>query len=209
MTRLTSRNVGIVLLVLLAATVGATAPAVADHTEDGDEFLGGVLSDNSSTWTSAKAAASGAQAKVGHILSDSGETDAAAIEEGVRTYFNSDGRAGEFQSYINNRTTADETALAITYKPNGEDGKSATHYVTADVVDGEYRNASVVSSYDGEPDEECTLRNAAARNAESELKTFYEEYVTADKDVTTEYLITKRVEYSGQVSCTFLNGGGE
>lgn len=193
--------------VLLATTLllsGVTGPALANHTEESEDegVLGGMLSSDSSITAAVGAAVDGVLGRLNHIRNDP-DTTATEEENDVRTWFNSNNHSEDFESYVNKRTTASEedNVLKLTYEIDGE---SATHYLVSDVVDGNYTNATITTDTDREVDESCTLSGSAAVNAKEELKSFHGEFVTADKDVTKEFLIQKRMEYVGSdVTCSF------
>ena len=121
-----------------------------------------------------------------------------------QTTFNSN--SGDYQQWANNRSTASTSldVLAVTFSQNDS---NETVFLTADVVDGEYRNASVVDTTDREPDESCELEGNAARNAADELGTFDERFVAEDGNVTNDYLASMGSRYGGNVECSFSTEG--
>jgi len=132
------------------------------------------------------------------------DSTAGDMAQETQTAFNDD--AAEYQSWANNHTTADTSldGLELTFT---QDGESETVYLTADVVDGEYRNTSIVDSTDRSPDESCELEGNAARNAADELGEFRERFVADDGNVTNDYLTSMGSRYAGNVDCSFSTEG--
>lgn len=114
--------------------------------------------------------------------------------------------SAEYQSWANNHTTAD-TSLDVLEVTVTQDGESETLYLTADVVDGAYRNASIVATTDREPDESCELEGNAARNAADELSEFRERFIAGGENVTNGYLTSMGSRYGGNVDCSFSTEG--
>lgn len=199
------------IAVALVFAMVATAPAVAQETNSSvaEDILSGEGEDNS-LLDAALGFAFGLDDRVGAWFTDlSGDTPSAStLATDAQETFNE--HSGDFESYANSRTTAttDADVLKVTFEQGDE---SVIRYVTADVTNNSYENVSMVANTDRTPDEECTLRGSAARNADDEIDRFHSEFVAPDKDVTRKYLSNMASKYGSYVgdeavTCTFMEG---
>lgn len=188
-----SVSIAVAALLLIAA---ATAPVTADR----DGFVTDVFDDEDDDFIATyTGVAAGFYDRAKAAFRESSETAAEAANQ-TQTVFN--GNATAIQSYVNNRTTAKTSrdVFAFTFEIDGE---SSTVYLTGDVVDGAYQNASIVDSTSRTVDESCTLEGYAARNADEELAYFISNFVTENRSLTDSYQGRLGGRYGGSVDCTF------
>jgi len=136
------------------------------------------------------------------------DPSAATLADEAQTAFND--RSGDFQTYANERSTAssDYDVLAVTFE---QDDSETTRYVVATVNDSDYEDVEMVTSTSRSVDEECTLRGAAARNADNEIEAFHDQFVTADTGISDQYIAKMASKYGSpvgdkSVTCTFMEG---
>lgn len=122
----------------------------------------------------------------------------------LQTTFNEN--SGTIQSYVNDRTNASTGAdvLELTCAPRDEE--TETIYLTADVTNGTYTNASMVDSTDRTVDATCRLEEDAAVNAADELGTFVEQFAEPGKDLSADFRKRLVSQYAGDVHCDNVPG---
>jgi len=192
MKRLKLTSVAFAALLIFAA-VGA-APAAAQENSVVDDLLDGK---DDGYLASAQAYVGGFMDRV---FAD--ETDETAAEAAQQTQTTFNDNASTIQSWVNNRTSASESydVLAFTFEIDGE---SSTVYLTSNATADGYQNASMVDTTGRTVDESCTLQGFAARQADSELGGFVEDYAAPGNNVTRSYLAGLAGKYGSDVDCTF------
>lgn len=196
----------VVAAALISAPVSAqTDSPIDDLFGDDEDAEGGILDTASSVLQQAFGFVTGARNRVSRWVSTatglSDPIDASTAADDLQAVGND--HAAQVQAYANDRVNA-STSYDVFEIEFRIDGDTATRYVTADVVNGSYENASVDASTDRPVDESCTLEGAAARNAADELESFVENYVEPDRDVDRRLFSEIAAEYGGSIGCTFL-----
>jgi len=201
----------VALFIMLAMLVPATPLAQSSDSPIDDFFAsddgdGGGILETASTWAeTGYAIATGLRKRVTNTVTETvglgDQADAETAADDLQQVANDN--AAELQVYANDRVTADADfdVLKVDFSVDGE---TATLYIVADVVDGNYTNASVVKSTERTVDESCTLQGAAARSADDELKQFVNNYVDDDKNVSAALVSRVSSEYGGLIDCSFI-----
>lgn len=167
--------------------LAAVAPGVAVAQTDDEGIIDGI--DGPSDLVSVAAegvgaitdAVAGGLAVAEHAVLGDDRTPAEQADATAAT-FNSN--SDSIETYLNARVSDDVNRSAwdvIAVEVVGEE-ETATRYLTADVVDGNFTNLSMDASTDRTVDKTIRLEGAAAANADGELDYFVTEYVDEDRD---------------------------
>lgn len=108
-----------------------------------------------------------------------------------------------YESYVNNRTNA-STSYDVIRVTILKDGENATVYLTADVKNDSYTNATMVDSTNRNVDHYVTMCGLAAKDAPKEMKQFRTTFVENDKDLNRGYVIKLTSKYKGYVASDML-----
>lgn len=189
-------------MAMVGLLLGAAAAPMAAAQEKDDQFLDGLFEEDASKLDYIPAFLSGLRAKWDHFTAD-GSPSVVAEKNATMDFFNNNSE--EFENYTNSRVSASTSEDVLQITLDGEDN-STTFYVVTDVENSSYNNTRMVDSTTRNADHSCTLHEQSAVNAEEELREFHGDFVVPNDSPTRSYLITKRVEYSGDniVSCSFL-----
>jgi len=190
----------------LSAPVAAqqdTAGPVDEVFDSSDD--GGLLDTVGSYYSAADGVVSGIRSRIVQAVTHSvGVSESPDAEQAATDVADvvADHRS-DLQAYANARSTADGDYDALRFEFT-IDGETATRYVTADVVDGNYEGATMVADTDRSVDESCELEGAAARNADEELQTFVDTYVEPGDNVSESLFTRISTQYGGNIDCSFL-----
>lgn len=209
----TTRHAGLAVAfaAVLVASLAAPAPVAAQSAETETDVPDELFDSEAdgSTPDVVRGLLAGIRERVSLTLGSIGaDTSADAVAADATQAFND--RAGDFETYANSRTTASTNynVLAITFV---QDGDEAVRYVVADINGSEYRTPQMVGSTDRSVDEECTIEDGAARNADTEIERFHDRFVEGNETVTRQYMSRMASTYGDpigdqDVSCTFMEG---
>lgn len=199
------RKTASVFAALVVLVLAAPGPAVAQSDE-------GVSVDDFTEDQSVAAAVldgiggfvSGLTSRLRHSVSEAvGEdhTDLEATVGDATSYYND--RSTAFEGWANERVDADTSrdVVKLTFEDEGE---TETRYLVADVNNSEYQNSEIVTSTDRSVDETCTVSGLAAQNADAELETFYDEFVSRGESISAGYASRMKGQYDDDVDCSLL-----
>jgi len=136
-------------------------------------------------------------------------SDAETAANNTKKEFNA--HSDEWVDYINEHASLDGTTqvVELVYVPNPESEPSDTHtdYLVANYDGEEYMSAEIVDETDREVDETVRLESIAATEADDELATAYEEFVSQGEPPSDRHLAYLAGKYrygSKHVTTTIL-----
>ena len=137
-------------------------------------------------------------------------SDAKTAATNAQEEFNA--HSGEWVDYINEHASlsGDIQVVALEYVPNPESEPSDTHtdYLVTEYDGEQYTSAEIVESTDRTVDETVRLESIAAENADDELATAYEDFVSEDKPPSGRHLayLAGKYRYGSQHVTTTILG---